>query len=44
VIIQTMDLQALIIRILIIGIFIGILIAWWIAGLIISVRIWGKHR
>jgi hypothetical protein len=44
VIVWTMDLQSMVIRFLIIGIFIGILIAWWIAGLIISVRIWGKHR
>jgi hypothetical protein len=43
-IIQTISIEQIIIRIIIIGVMIGAIVAWWIVGLIISVRIWGKHK
>ncbi len=43
-IVQTLNTEQIIIRVLIAGILIGAVVAWWIAGLIISVKIWDHKR
>lgn len=43
-IVQTLNIEQIIIRVLIVGILIGAVVAWWILGLVISVKIWEHKR
>jgi len=43
-IVQTLNIEQIIIRVLIVGILIGAVVVWWILGLVISVKIWEHKR